>query len=278
VFYREGETLQGQITYTPRLVLFDACGSLGGTTARGPLYADAVQPAENAAWGGRSEVHCAAPVLKSEFVQQLEAEAAREAEEEVRAGAQDTERPVEAAARRRDSAAGVRYFTDYLKAPLHPRSVQLLEGVWQGDGGLEGWGDAGRYFSIEEHMEAAREAVRGFAEECDALSGFQCFAEDLAAWGLAAADVLQEVRDEYGPGRPVALFALRPGGAGAGAAHELAERRRRLAQGLSAAVLTQRCDVYVPVSAPTAPHALPLLCWQRGSWFHESALCAAAGS
>lgn len=49
--------------------------------------------------------------------------------------------PLDLAARQLDSAGGVRYFTDFLKAHLHPRSIFQLEGMWQGVAEFGGWGD-----------------------------------------------------------------------------------------------------------------------------------------
>ena len=97
------------------------------------------------------------------------------------------------------------------------------------------------------------------------------------------------MRDEYGASLPVMLYALRPqagpaaaaaaAAAAAGAAEGggAAERRRRcLNEGLSLAQLAQRCSTYTVVAPPAAPAALPLLRWQAGNAYHESALCAAA--
>ena len=103
----------------------------------------------------------------------------------------------------------------------------------------------------------------------------------------------QEVRDEYGPNRPVMLYALRPdaaaaaaaagspaaeaAAAAAAAADDPAElRRRRLNEGLSLSLLAPLCSTFTAVAPPAARAALPLLRWQAGSAFHASALCGAA--
>jgi hypothetical protein len=44
VLYRVGETRQGVLTYTPRLLAFDARESLGAVRAVGSLYEAPVQP------------------------------------------------------------------------------------------------------------------------------------------------------------------------------------------------------------------------------------------
>lgn len=284
VLFRQGKTLRGDPTYTPRLVLFDASDSLGAATAGGSLYGDAAASAEASAatWGGSSEVFRSPQVAASSFIHQLEVEGEGEA-----GGEAAEPGPLETAARGLDSPHGVRYFTDYLKAQLHPNSTFLLEGVWQGAGTLQGWGGAASYFATEERREAASDRIRKWAEECDSLGGFQCFVEDLSVWGKAAGHVLQEVRDQYGGARPVVLFALRPSGSATVASHvgshqeatvHAQTRQRRLCEGLSLATLSQQCDLFVPVAPPCGGGAagLPLMHWQQGNWYHESALCAAA--
>lgn len=95
----------------------------------------------------------------------------------------------------------------------------------------------------------------------------------------------QEVRDDYGSGLPVMLYALRPQAplyaapppaAAAGGADPAEARRRRLNEGLSLALLAQQCSTYCVVAPPAAASALPALRWQPGSLYHASGLCAAA--
>jgi hypothetical protein len=88
---------------------------------------------------------------------------------------------------------------------------------------------------------------------------------------------LQEVRDEYGGGLPVMLYAVRPHAASPAADGNPAELRRwRLNEGLSLALLAPLCSTYTVVAPPAAHAALPLLRWQPGNLYHASAICAAA--
>ncbi|KAL4458321.1 hypothetical protein ABPG75_013186 [Micractinium tetrahymenae] len=302
--FRAGETLGGQPTYTPRLVLCDLSGALGGASAGGAFYRDRHQPGAGAGasvvstWAGAREVHRAAPVPRSRFAEELENEAEEVAEEEGEGGEAPGSSRLAAAAAQLDGvgagsdggggsfSAGVRYWTDYLKAHVHPRSVHQLAGAWHGLTPFSGWGDGGEHWRSEEQREEVMERVRFFAEECDQLQGFQVLADDLSGFGQLAAHMLQQVRDEYGSGRPVVLFALRPGAAAAAAAAGVApaaaddpaeQRRRRLNEGLSLSLLAPLCSMFVPLAPPApAPGVLPLLRWQPGNAFHASALCAAA--
>lgn len=231
-------------------------------------------------------VHRATPVPKSQFLQELEAE------EDVVYSEQGIHQhpgtpvptpeeptPLETAANALDVPGAVKYFTDFLKAPLHPRTIQLLDGLWEGTAEAEAWSRPGGWLGAGagDEREAASDRIRALAEESDSLAGFQCFAEDLSAWGGVATEVLQEVRDDYGAGRTAMLWALRSGSGGAQGPVTPAEaRRHRLREGLSTALLSQQCDVYVPMAPPAAHAALPMLQWRQGDIFHESAILASA--
>lgn len=171
VLFRQGETLHGEGTYTPRLVLWDLSGALGGVSAGGSLYHDRHHSAAVVStWAGRQEVHRAAPVPKSRFAAELENEAEGQEEEEAAAGGEAAApSALHTAAQQLDSAGagpgdaaagGVRYFTDFLKAHLHPRSVQQLAGAWHGLTPFGGWGDGGEHWRSEEQREAMVERIR----------------------------------------------------------------------------------------------------------------------
>lgn len=179
--FRAGETLTGQATYTPRLVLWDLNGALGGTSAGGSLYRDGGQSAGVGAvvssWAGGQEVHRAAPVARSRFAEELEDESeglggeGEQEEEPAAAGAGGG--VLAAAAAQLDSGSGdggggggVRFFTDFLKAHLHPRSVHQLGGAWHGLTPFGGWGDGGEHWRSEEQREEGMERIRwaGYGE------------------------------------------------------------------------------------------------------------------
>jgi hypothetical protein len=276
VLYRERQGPRGQASYTPRLVLFDAKGSLGGASLTAPTLPPAV-----ATWDGGHEVHRAAPIAKSQFLTELEAEEELGYTEQQphQQQQQQTEEPtaLETAAAALDTPGAARFFTDFLKAPLHPRSVHLVDGLWRDSPDLRAWGRPGGWLGGGgggDGREEALDHIRALAEESDGVAGFQCFVEDLSAWGGVAAEVLEEVRDEYGGGRAVAVWALRSSAPPTTTPADL--RLRRLQEGLSTAVLSGHCDLFAPVAPPEAPGALSALAWRRGDPFHESALLAAA--
>ena len=343
--YREGEAARGDPTYTPRAVLCDLSGALGALSQRGTLYAEpTAEGVPPNTGGGGHEVQRAPPVEESSFVAALQVEGEGEDAEAAATGggAEAEPSPIETAAAALGAPGGVRYWTDYLKAHLHPRTACQLPGLWHGAARFAGWGDgaaqAARGDVRDDVLERVRCAAGGgllgrprrssgvcvrvcggrgcgklgsgdppscarclrrfFAEETDSLQGMQCWVEDLGGWGGLADSLLQarggggalmgareaqtaphlrlhlrlqEVRDDYR--RPMLVFALRP--PPSVPLQPAQQRQHALLEGLSLALLSQRADVYAVV-APPAPHALPLLHWTPGSWYQDSALCAAA--
>jgi len=289
VLYRERLGTHGESSYTPRLVILDAKGSLGGVTYHAQKNTEALASAVAATWDGSHEVHRAAPIPKSQFTQELEAEeelflAEQQQQQQVNRSEQEEPSLIETAATALDAPGAVKYFTDFLKAPFHHSTIQLIDGLWRESAEIHGWSRPGGWLGAGTGTtkEDASEKIRALAEESDSFSGFQCFVDDLSAWGSIATEVLQEVRDDYGSGRTVMLWALRSSSGSRGTTPMEGEsahtemRKYRLLEGLSTAYLSEQCDVYVPMAPPAAHAAFPMLHWRHSDLFHESAVLASA--
>jgi Tubulin domain/Misato Segment II tubulin-like domain len=287
VLYRERLGTHGESSYTPRLVVFDAKGSLGGASSR-TQHTEALSSALAATWDGSHEVHRAAPIPKSQFIKELEAEEELlylSDQQQQQQQNNDLEEPslIETAATALDAPGAVNYFTDFLKAPFHPSTIQLVDGLWRQSTEIHGWSRPGGWLGTgaDTTREDASEKIRALAEESDSFAGFQCFVDDLSAWGGIATEVLEEVRDDYGSNRTVMLWALRSSSGSGGTSMQIEaanteNRKHRLLAGLSTAFLSQQCDVYVPMAAPAAHAAFPRVRWRHGDPFHESAILASA--
>ncbi|BDA46653.1 Protein misato homolog 1 [Coccomyxa sp. Obi] len=270
VLFTQTETRQGQPIYTPRLVLFDLSGSLGGASQSSLEGSSRGAPAVTT-WTGPVAVHRADPVPRSRFVQQLELEP--EEEPPGPSTSQDTSNAYHAiaeAARELDSEGGVQSWTDFLKVRLHPRSLALLPGVWQGAADFSGFGHGRGALGSDEARENALDRIRCFAEECDSLQGFQYFSDDLSGFGHFSYELLQMMQDDYARS-PVLLFAPRPSLDETPTQQASASRQRRLSEAVSMARLSEVSSVYVPLAPPVS---LPCVRWQPGNVFHASALCA----
>eukprot|EP00891_Asterochloris_glomerata_P007534 jgi/Astpho2/7534/fgenesh1_pg.00114_%23_113_t len=180
---------------------------------------------------------------------------------------------LEEAARGLDADSGVRYWTDYLKMHLHPRSTCLLSG-WQDGTSPQGFGEGAAGLESSETREAALDRVRFWAEECDTLQGFQCFVDDQTGFGRLAADLLPDLRDDYGA-QPLLLFAVRAQQQPPASSDAAAVCAWRLSAALSMGLLSQQASLYTVVANPSpALPQLARLCWRPGNPFHASALCA----
>jgi len=259
---------QGVPAFTPRLLLFDVAGATGGVALGG---AREVEPVTT--WSGETVTVRADPVRKSHFYTLLEKEARGEEEEEEEeaeaaeaapAPAPAAERPPPRTLRAAAAAledGGVQYWTDYLKAELHPRSAALLPPSLHGGASFGDSAGAARGAAFQEAVE---EQLRFFAEECDSLSGFQLLAEDCGGLGAVAEALLLRCADSY-PRLPTLLYSTRPAAEGAeaeaeeeeegpmGSSAEGAARRCRHARALSTAwaeaAVAPLCSLYVPLSA-----------------------------
>ena len=123
----------------------------------------------------------------------------------------------------RGAADVVRYWSDFLKVHLHPRSIQTLPfdssgddafnmhgaGSWGNSGG--GGGGAAAAGISAEQAEAAYDGFRYFLEECDNMQGTQCFVTNTDGWGGFARDMIVQIADEC-PNKPRLIFGLQDAG------------------------------------------------------------------
>lgn len=281
--FRSGEDSHGNPTYTPRAILFDLCGSLGGINTAGE-HAPEAEAVPITTWQGPVEVTRSARIPVSAFAEQLLSEPEHEPErppvqEPVATTSNDEEDDradaLELAARSLDSTSGVGYWTDYLKTFLHPRSLYQLPGVWQGQGRFRAFGEGKGLLGVSETRDDVMDRIRYWAEECDTFQGFQCLVDDHSGFGQFAADVVSELREDY-PTAPALVFPVRAAHAAPSHAETEAKRLWKLNEALSLGVLSPLATLYGPMAPPSGARGLPHLHWQQDRAFHTSALCGAA--
>ncbi len=122
-------------------------------------------------WGGASCVVRHEAVQKSDFYRALEAEEVQQekgealqsdappAAEQPAADAPAPDAPLSLEAAAASLEGRVRYWTDYLKAPLHTRTPLLLHAAWGDAAAMDGFGDT-RGFTEGVAAEEAHERVR----------------------------------------------------------------------------------------------------------------------
>ena len=190
VLFREGLTLHGDQTFTPRVLMFDLKGSLKTLPQYGTLYQTPSYSSE-AAWSGKMSVHKADPEPKNEFQMDLEAE---EPEAETAVNYTDN-RTLDRDSRTldRDSSSGVtednknsreKYYnldkdisvwSDFLGTCLHPKSVQVVRDFLHEESAnpfnVFGYGQG--IIKDEHFYDEFENSLHFFVEECDRLQGFQ---------------------------------------------------------------------------------------------------------
>ncbi|CAN6680189.1 unnamed protein product [Malus baccata var. baccata] len=254
VLYRSGETHQGTVTYTPRLVSVDLQGSLGSMSTRGTLYDESSSASSNIyTWGGNVTTQVAEPHKKNLFLQSLY-------EEEqvnlltlgngVNAGGKSCRGEIHDSDKVESLENGVQYWTDFSKVHYHPQSLYELSGLWVDPQKFDNYGIGRESLSAGLQGEEVSERLRFFVEECDHIQGFQFIVDDSGGFSPLAVDVLESIADEY-TNAPVMLYAVRGPGSSMDPRSQKQRVSRKLHDAVSFSKLSSLCKLIVPVGLPS---------------------------
>ncbi|XP_049350741.1 uncharacterized protein LOC125815334 isoform X2 [Solanum verrucosum] len=280
VLYRTGETQQGLLTYTPRMVSVNFQGSLGSVSSRGSLY-NQIQ-AKNMdvmTWKGRVTTHASEPLRRNLFLQSLSEE-----EQEIVGKANDLDNvnnnsPAEI--QDKDIVecleSDVQYWTDFSKVHYHPQSLYELSGLWADIQEFDNYGLGKEAFCGHQHGEEIDDRLRFFVEECDHIQGIQCVVDDAGGFSGVSAMFLESIADEY-PNVPVILYNARNP-----SLHMDSEGRKQaishyLHDAVSFSRLSELCKLIIPVGLPSlsGSRASQFLCIKDEKPYHSSAVYASA--
>lgn len=298
VLYRVGETRQGIATYMPRLLALDLRGSLGAVRAAGSLYeySPQLQSSSVNTWTGPTVVHRHEAIPKNDFLKYLDAEsegwnAGDHSNQPSFSSIEFQSTNVPESSRSRDIApseetkerslvksldGSVEFWTDYLKAHLHPRSVYELPNTFHGVTPFDNYSCGQGFFKEQEQLEEVENRLRFFVEECDHLQGFQFMVDNSGGFAAVAADFLEAVGDEYNR-TPHLLFSLRPPWSPPSASHRDAVIAS-LHESVSLARLSSLTNLLVPVGLQqlASSQFSKYTCVNDSKIFHTSALYATA--
>ena len=178
----------------------------------------------------------------------------------------------------------VKYWSDYLKVHVHPRSLHTLERTNRCES-FDRYAAGTEAFHTDRAIEDATDACRHFLEECDLLQGFQIFADTDTAWGGVAVELLEYLRDDY-RATPIVTFATSehggfpgepdPESASGEDGHADRERRRPLNAALSMANLAEHASLVVPVHSTAFAEASRQVRFPSIRDYNTSAVTAAA--
>ncbi|CAN0080083.1 unnamed protein product [Lampetra planeri] len=291
VLFREGVTLQGEPTYTPRLVLMDLKGNLSSLRQQGVLYE---QPEQDTSTGGKVSVHRTDPASKNTFLQDLDV--IEVLNYFIFYQARPTELCDLPASDRSTNAAyqpptqkvyhleeSVEVWSDFLRLRLHPRSVSLINDHTS-DGDVDrfdvfGLGDSLLLRSppVADDLE---DRLHFFTEECDSLQGFQLLCDLHDGFSGLGARAVERLRDEYGA-KSVLVWGLVP--PAPPALSPLRSVYRLVNYALGMARLADTASVLLPLSVssvlsrrPSPPVVFPNLHYNAELHYHSSAVLAAA--
>ncbi|KAF3438908.1 hypothetical protein FNV43_RR17183 [Rhamnella rubrinervis] len=279
VLYRTGETPQGIVSYTPRLVSVDLQGSLGSMSSRGTLYNETSPgPSYVTTWAGNISTHASGPHRKNLFLESLyeEERESLTVMNGINGRENNSRREIHDEDKVESLENGVQFWTDFSKVHYHPQSLYELSGLWTDVQEFDNYGIGKDAFSGGRGEEMS-ERLRFFAEECDYMQGFQFFVDDSGGFSAVAADFLESIADEYTK-TPVLLYAVRGPVSHTNLRSQKQTVFRDIHDAVSFSRLSSFCKLIVPVGLPllSRSKAATFLSVKDEEPYHCSAVYAAS--
>lgn len=294
VVFREGQTLGGHITYTPRLIAMDLKGSLRTLRQEGSLY-DSGKDTSAVTWDGNLMMHNESPPQKNSFLEDLDkldkGEILAEADFlnsqpqcSAAAGPVSVDTVNSQLSRLQKGyrlEGSVKVWSDFLRLHLHPRTISVIH-QYNHDGEAHrleafGQGEALLQASVLEDLE---DRLHFFVEECDYLQGFQVFCDLADGFSGLGSKVTEMLQDSYS-GRGILTWGLAP------VNHPNSTPMKDLYHFLNSTLgtvhLANHSSLFCPLTLrgglglrPTSPVNFPYLNYDPSLWYHSSAVLALA--
>uniref|UniRef100_A0AAY4D547 Protein misato homolog 1 n=1 Tax=Denticeps clupeoides TaxID=299321 RepID=A0AAY4D547_9TELE len=270
VLFREGVTLGGQVTYTPRLIAMDLKGSLHTLRQDGSLYESGKDSGALTWYVWTPSVNIAATVHVAGGWRGIYA-----------VTMETVNRSLERAQKMYKLEGSVRVWSDFLRLHLHPRTISVIN-QYNHDGEshrLEAFsqGEALCQGSVVEELE---DRLHFFVEECDYLQGFQVFCDLTDGFSGLGSRVTELLRDSYG-GRGILTWGLAP--INHPDSTSVKEVYRLLNHALGTVQMANHSSFFCPLTLrgglglrPTSPVSFNHVNYDSTLWYHSSALLALA--
>ncbi|TFK82016.1 tubulin nucleotide-binding domain-like protein [Polyporus arcularius HHB13444] len=234
--FREGLTSEGEPTYCPRLLVFDRKSNFGALSKG--LYGDD-NVSEAPQWSRGVIEYRQDPIPKSVYQNRL-AEGEAEDDED------------------KQSGGDIRFWSDYNRVYLHPRSLQKLPDLAEWEETDGDWNTSRESFKKHEaEHEILDNDVRLFVEECDQLQGIQLMS-DTATFGGFTDAFLTALRDELPKIPSLAFPLLSSASYSLASADEQAEAMKAINDALCLCGLESLSTINVPVQHPST--------WRKDGW------------
>ncbi|XP_047239441.1 protein misato homolog 1 isoform X1 [Girardinichthys multiradiatus] len=291
VLFREGQTLGGHVTYTPRLISMDLKGSLRTLPQEGSLY-DPGAGTSAVTWEGSINMHKQSPPEKNSFLEYLEkldkGEILTKADfcsssklQHSGAVSVDTFNSHLARVQNYKLEGSVRVWSDFLRIHLHPRTISVIH-QYNHDGEAHRLETFGQGESLLQGalLEELEDKLHFFVEECDYLQGFQVLCDLADGFVGLGSKVTELLQDSYG-GRGILTWGMTPVG------HRDSTPFRDLCRLLNCSLgmvrMAAHSSLFCPLTLrgglgrrPTSPPHFPLLTYDPSLWYHSSSVLALA--
>ncbi|XP_074308750.1 uncharacterized protein LOC141643471 isoform X2 [Silene latifolia] len=275
VLYRSGETQEGALTYTPRLVSVNYQGTLGSMSSSGTLYNQIPELSPSVAtWRGSLSVQHSQRQRRNLFLQRLYDEEKIQPSG-VENGHADSQNDNQDKNIVESLENDVHFWTDFSKVHYHPQSIYEVSGLWMDGQEFNNYGAGKDVFSEGFRGEEMNERLRFFLEECDHIQGIQFLVDDSGGFSSVAENFLQNIADEY-TNTPVMLYTVRDPRSHMGSTSRKRNISRDLHDAVSFARLSPFCKLIIPVGLPSLGKASSYLHVNDAKPYHCSAVYAAA--
>uniref|UniRef100_A0A1A8I222 Protein misato homolog 1 n=1 Tax=Nothobranchius kuhntae TaxID=321403 RepID=A0A1A8I222_NOTKU len=308
VVFREGQTLGGHVTYTPRLIAMDLKGSLRTQRQEGRLYDG--EDTSAVTWEGGFMMHKESPPKKNSFLEDLDhldeeilAEMDFSSNSQLQhAGKKTPSAPLPEASHQPASGAvsvetvnsrltrvqksyrlegSVKVWSDFLRIHLHPRTISVIQ-QYNHDGEahrLEAFGQ-GESLLKGALLEELEDKLHFFVEECDYLQGFQLLCDMADGFAGLGSKVTELLQDSYG-GRGVLTWGVCP--VSRPDSSPLKNLYHLLNCTLGVVHMAAHSSLLCPLTLrgglgrqPRPPPEFPHLSYDPSLWYHSSAVLALA--
>ncbi|XP_033634829.1 protein misato homolog 1-like [Asterias rubens] len=268
VLYREGRTMTGAVTYTPRLVTIDLKGSLNTLKAEGVLYD--YHTMEDIKWEGDVTLHQEKAARKNQFLSDLDTQGMQPHVKEEGTSNMDSQSsresdtaefkgqvpPVQVSPGQQQESKQAKVYSldesidvwsDFLHGHLHPKTVMVIK-HHSHDSDVDPFGLYTKGRSLMGKRDVAEDIenrLHFFVEECDHLQGFQVLVDFCDGFGGLGASLIESLADEY-RGKGIMAVGVAPGSF---SSSTLAMDNHRLINSvLSFDKLSEQSSLFLPLS------------------------------
>ncbi|XP_077989542.1 protein misato homolog 1-like [Glandiceps talaboti] len=298
ILFREGLTLTGEVTYTPRLVAIDLKGSLNTLKPEGVLY-DVPLHEEELHWTSDVTLHKCNAVGKNQFLKDLEkldAAGGGGDDDDGSQGSQEKADIVEpeqldvseigesldVTKKIYDLDHQINVWSDYLRIHLHPKTVAVVQ-EYSHDSESEPF-DVFTYgqqvMGNTRTIDDIEDRLRFFTEESDSLQGFQVLVDTYDGFSGMGCKLLEQLMDEFST---KSVFTLGVCPSHFPSSSQVEDSQRIINSMLSYDKLCSNSSLFTPLSLATSlwrkpgPAVnFPHLIYDASMWYHNSAVLAMA--